>query len=144
MLLLSTSVWLGGYVAIALVARTAAKTLEPAQRVAFFRGLGRTYLWVGTGALVVALVSGALLARSHAWDAAMVVTLVVAVLLVGSLAVAVRQARQLTRLRRRALTEADAGLQQRIGRSQRAAGWLRALLGLLSVILVVMGAVLAS
>ena len=42
-LLLATAVWIGGLVAIFVVARVAHATLGPAERVAFFRGLGRAY-----------------------------------------------------------------------------------------------------
>ena len=38
LLVLATSVWLGGYVALAVVARASATSLEPAARVAFFQG----------------------------------------------------------------------------------------------------------
>ena len=55
---LASCIWVGGYVAIAVVARAAARTLEPAPRVAFFRALGRSYLLVGGPALVVALGTG--------------------------------------------------------------------------------------
>ena len=40
---LSSSVWVGGYVAIADVARVTTRTLTHDQRVAFFGSLGRTY-----------------------------------------------------------------------------------------------------
>ena len=143
-LLLATSIWIGGYVAIVVVARVATATLEPRARVAFFRSLGRAYLRVGVPALVLALVAGAVLA----WDGpkgglfAAIVT-VVAVLLV-SFAVAVVQARRMTRLRHR-LTETptDERLRADVARGARAAGTLRAVLGLLSVALVVLGAFLA-
>lgn len=67
--ILATSVWVGGYVAVAVVARAASATLDAAGRVAFFRSLGRSYLWVGVPALVIALATGAILARDHDWDA---------------------------------------------------------------------------
>lgn len=66
-----------------MVARSAARTLEPAHRVAFFRSLGRSYLLVGGPALIVALGSGAALAGEHAWDGTLVAALVVAVGLVA-------------------------------------------------------------
>ncbi len=40
-LVLATAVWVGGLVAIFVVARVADATLRAAERVAFFRGLGR-------------------------------------------------------------------------------------------------------
>lgn len=58
---LASCIWVGGYVAT--------RTLEPGQRVAFFRGLGRSYLLVGGPALVLALGAGAGLLSDHAWTA---------------------------------------------------------------------------
>ncbi|MGH3192754.1 MAG: hypothetical protein ACRDPY_50805 [Streptosporangiaceae bacterium] len=40
-LVLATAVWVGGLAAIFVVARVAHATLAAAERVAFFRGLGR-------------------------------------------------------------------------------------------------------
>lgn len=144
-LVLSTSVWIGGYVAIGVVARTAAMTLEPAARVAFFRTLGRSFLRVGTPALVVALVSGAVLAGHHPWNAALLISAIIAVLLLALLGVAVRQARQMTRLRHAALQSgADLATVPAIQRGRRTADILRAALGVLSAILVVFGCFMAG
>lgn len=142
---LATSVWVGGYVAIGVVARTATTTLDAGSRVAFFRSLGRAYLRVGVAALAVALLTGGLLLRDHGWDALVVLTVAVAALLVVLLGVAVDQARRMTRLRRRALAaRADDDLAGRVRRGGRAAGILRAVLGVLTLALVVLGAVLAT
>ena len=46
-LVLATAVWIGGLVAIFVVARVAHATLGTAERVSFFRGLGRAYGFVG-------------------------------------------------------------------------------------------------
>jgi len=141
-LIMATSVWLGGYVAIGVVARAAAQTLEPAQRVTFFRSLGRSYLWVGVSALVVSYVAGAVLIRDHSWDGLMISNVVLAALLIVGLAVAVRQARRMTRLRH-AMIE-DPSLRAQVDRQARAATGLRASLGLITLALVVLGAFLAS
>lgn len=143
--ILATSVWVGGYVAIVVVARTATATLEPGARVTFFRSLGRSYLRVGLPALIVALVTGGVLARDLGWDGLLIATVVVAAVLLVSFAVAVVQARRMTRLRRRLLESPDdTGLSDQVRRGARAAGSLRAVLGLLSVALVVLGAFLAT
>lgn len=63
----AVSIWIGGYVAIAVVARASTATLGAAERVTFFRSLGRSYFWVGAPALVVALVAGGVLARDLDW-----------------------------------------------------------------------------
>lgn len=142
---LATSIWIGGYVAIAVVARTATTTLSPAERVTFFRSLGRTYFWVGCPALIVALATGAVLTRDLAWSALLTTTVVIAALLVVSFAVAVAQARRMTRLRRALLQSPDdEQLNTRVRAGARAAGGLRAALGVLSVALVVLGAFLAA
>lgn len=142
--ILAGCVWVGGYVAIAVVARTAAAVLEPGQRVVFFRALGRAYLLIGAPALVIALGTGAGLLRDHPWDATLIATTAVAAALAGSFAVAVVQARRMTRLRRAALADPqETGLARRISTGARAAAALRAALGLLSVTLVVLGSFLA-
>ncbi|MDN5768639.1 MAG: hypothetical protein L0H96_23250 [Humibacillus sp.] len=144
-LVLATSVWVGGYVAIVVVARTATATLEPAARVRFFKTLGRRYLWVGAPALLVALATGALLLRGHRWDGLLIATVVAAVALLGLLAVAVGQARRMTALRRRAVTDpANTGLTQQVSRAARGAAALRGLLGLLTLTLVILGAFLST
>lgn len=143
-LLLATSIWVGGYVAIAVVARTASTTLTAEDRVAFFRTLGRAYFWVGTPALVVALVTGAVLTRDADHGALFTAAVVIAVLLILSFAIAVVQARRMTQLRRQLLSSDDLQLAERVRRGAAAAGALRGLLGLLSVALVVLGACLAT
>lgn len=143
--ILSTSIWVGGYVAIVVVARAATATLDTGARVVFFRSLGRSYLRVGLPALIVALVSGGVLARDQRWGAVLIATVVVAAVLLASFAVAVVQARRMTRLRRRLLeSPADEQLIEQVRRGARAAGSLRGVLGLLSVALVVLGAFLAT
>ena len=57
-LVIAAAVWTGGLVAIFVVARVAQRTLQPRERVAFFRGLGRAYGPVGSVALAVALGCG--------------------------------------------------------------------------------------
>ena len=67
-LVLATAVWIGGLVAIFVVARVAQATLGAAERVAFFRSLGRAYGLVGGVVLTAALASGAVLAATYRWD----------------------------------------------------------------------------
>ncbi|HZY76797.1 MAG TPA: hypothetical protein VFE40_10790 [Jatrophihabitantaceae bacterium] len=142
---LASCIWVGGYVAIAVVARTAVHTLDTAHRVAFFRALGRSYLWVGTPALVVALGTGAGLLTDRAWTGTATAAVIVAAALVVSLAIGVVQARRMTRLRSAALAEPqDAVLQQRVGRGARGATILRAAIGLLSFALIALGSLLAT
>ncbi len=141
---LATSIWVGGYVAIVVVARAATATLDDATRVAFFRSLGRSYLWVGFPALLIALAAGGVLARGVVKDGTYLAVVASAAVLLISFAVAVAQARRMTRLRRGLLRSPDdAALRARVGRGARAAGGLRAVLGLLTLVLVVLGAFVA-
>ncbi len=144
-LVLATSAWVGGYVAVVVVARTAAATLEPAVRVRFFRSLGRRYLWVAGPALLVALVTGAVLLRDHDWNGLLTATTVAAFALLALLAVAVGQARRMTKLRRRSVADpANTRLTQQVATAARGAAALRALLGLLTLALVFLGAFLVT
>jgi len=145
LLALAGSVWVGGFVALVVVARVATQTLGPAERVAFFRRLGRVYGVVGNVALVVALATGAAVAYDRPWDGTLVAATVVAVGVVVATAVGIVQARRMTRLRRAALQHpGDTALVGRIRRGARDAGMLRGLIGLLSIALLVLGVVLAS
>ena len=142
---LASCIWIGGYVAIAVVARTAATTLDARNRVAFFRALGRSYLRVGTPALVVALGTGAGLLSDHRWDATLTAAVVVAAALVASLTVGVAQARRMTRLRGRSVSAPDdESLTRQVARGARRATLLRAAIGLLSLALIALGALLAT
>jgi hypothetical protein len=142
---LSSCIWAGGYVAIAVVARVAARTLHPAQRVVFFRGLGRSYLLVGAPALVIALGTGGGLVSGHGWDGLLVAAVVVAAALVGSLAIGVVQARRMSRLRATALSANEAGpFNNRVRQGARSAAMLRATIGVLTLALIALGSLLAT
>ena len=141
---LAASIWVGGLVAIFVVARAAAASLEPAQRVAFFQALGRRYGVVGSAALLVALGTGAALLRGHAWNELLVAAAIVAGALLVAAGAGMAQARAMTRLRRRALSETvDPALQLRLRRGALLAGALRSMIALLTLVLVVLGAALA-
>ncbi len=145
LLVVTTSIWLGGYVAMAVVARASAKSLEPAVRVAFFRALGRAYLPVGAAALAVGFISGGVLLRQRPVDVLSITAVLIAVLLVVCLGVAVAQARRMTRLRQQiGAAPDDERLQMKASSDGRAATTLRALLGVLSLVLVVLGSMMAA
>lgn len=144
-LVLASCVWVGGYVAIAVVAQVAIRTLEPVVRVAFFRGLGRSYLRVGAPALVIALGAGAALAAEHAWDGALIAAAVLAATLVVALVIGVLQARRMTRLRSARLAAPhNEHLDRLVQRGARRATALRAVIGLLSLALIAIGALLTA
>jgi len=145
LLLIGAGVWLGGYVAIPVVVLAARRSLAPAERVAFFRALGRAYLPVGGGALALALLSGGVLLFDRPRDATTVALAALAAALVALLAVAVAQARRMTRLRAAAAaTPNDAGLAARAAAGGRLAAALRALLGVITLVLFVLGAGLGA
>ena len=145
LLMLAACVWLGGYVAIAVVAGTAKRALDAQSRVTFFRALGRAYLPVGLAALIAAFGSGALLLDQRGWDVLGVATACLGVALVVLLGVAVVQARRMTRLRQRMVQAPDdAALASRVKAGGLAAAVLRALLGALSAALLVLGCLAAA
>jgi uncharacterized membrane protein len=143
---LAASIWVGGLVAIFVVARAASATLEPAQRVALFRSVGRSYGVVGSVALLVALITGALLLRGHPWEALLSAAAIVAATLLVVLAAGMAQARAMTRLRRRALAQPFGGeaLEAAVRRGAILATILRATIGVLTLALVLLGAALTS
>ncbi len=98
-LVLATSIWVGGLVAMAVVARVASRTLTAVERVHFFRDLGRAYGPVGGAALLTALGAGATLVVDQPLDGLIVAGSVVAGALVVTAAVGVVQARLMTQLR---------------------------------------------
>ena len=140
--LLGLSVWAGGLVAIFVVARTAARTLDAPRRVEFFRALGRTYAVVGNTALVLTLACGALLLRAHPWTAAQVSAAAVAGALLLATLAGILQARAMTRLRQRAL-EPGSVTAGAVRRGAVLAAALRGVIGILTLLLIVLAAALA-
>ena len=142
--LFAVSVWVGGFVTIAVVTRVVRRQLPMPAQVAFFRSLGRGFGVVGGLALGVALLTGGALLSRRGWDAWAAVAVVLAVALVLATGAGVVQARGMTRLRQRAVREPrDAVLTARIERNARRALVLRALIGALTVALLAFGAALA-
>jgi hypothetical protein len=143
-LVLATSIWVGGLVTIAVVARVASRTLTAAERVHFFRDLGRTYGPVGGAALLTALGAGATLVVDQPLDGLIVAGSVVAGALVVTTAVGVVQARLMTQLRLWAAANAeDPRACYVVLRGAFRAAVLRLLIGALSVALMFL-AVLAG
>ena len=138
----SAAIWIGGLVAIFVVARAASATLDRAQRIAFFRALGRAHGIVGGVALLVALLSGAILLDDHPWDGLLTASAIVAVALLVATAAGVAQARAMTRLRRSALASAESA--ERVRRGAVMAAALRGAIAILTFTLVVLGAALVA
>lgn len=143
---LASAIWIGGLVTIFVVARVASRTLDPDHRVAFFRGLGRVYGILGSGALLVALGTGALLLdREHAWDELAVAGAAVAGALLLATGLGMAQARAMTRLRGRALDDpGDPGLADRVRRGAALADVLRGAIGVLTLAILLLASALIA
>ena len=143
--LVAVSVWLGGFVTIALVARVVRSELPVPAQVAFFLALGRVYGVVAGLALGIALLTGGALLLRRGWDEWATVAVLLALALVLATGAGVVQARGMTRLRQRALREPrDPALTAHIERNARRALVLRAMIGALTVALLALGTALAS
>jgi hypothetical protein len=143
--LLGASVWIGGFVAIAVAARIARRQFGRLDQLAFFRALGREYAVIGVPALLIALIAGGMLLEDRPWDATASAAVAVAGALMLTTAAGVAQARGMTRLRTRALREPDdAALTLRVRRGAAVASAHRAAIGLLSLALLALAAVLAA
>jgi hypothetical protein len=144
-LVLATAVWIGGLVAIFVAARVAHATLGVAERVTFFRGLGRAYGPVGGVALAAALASGAVLASARSWSGQLTASAAVAAALVAVTVAGVVQARRMTRLRQDALcTPGRPELTARVRTGARSDAVLRATIAALSLALLALGVVVAT
>ena len=140
--LLASSIWVGGLVTIFVVARAATATLSPQHRIELFRALGRSYGIVGGAALLVAIGCGVALLAGHPWEWRLVVTAALASNLLFVTAIGIWQARRMTRLRRRALSEP--ALEGAVGRGALVARLLRGAIGLNTLTLLALAAALAS
>lgn len=138
-LLVSSAVWLGGWVALVVVSRSTSATLDRAARVAFFRHFGRRWGIVSTVALLLAYATGGMFLFATTWDSVSTWLVVLAVTLLVILGPGVLQARRMSRLRRAALAApADEQLASRVRSSRRAAVALRGGIGLLSLAMLVL------
>ena len=142
-LLLATSIWIGGFVAIAIVARVARHELDLPTQIAFFRRLGRRYLVVGGGSLAVALASGGSLLALGDWTPTKTVAVALGLTLTLATVVGVIQARDLTRIRARNLVAQNAASVEGERSAVARAALLRASIGALTVALLAVGSAIA-
>lgn len=144
-LVLGASVWIGGFVTIIVLSRSARMTLQPTQRVDLMRHFGRSYLPVAFIAMVLIVVAGGGLLAQRPWDTlATVLVLIVAATVIAT-AIGVIQARAMTRLRRRLLAAPDSrDLSQQVNRGARRARVLRSAIGVLSVAMFAMALACAT
>lgn len=143
--LLASAIWVGGLVAIAVVAQVARRTLDPSTRVAFFRRLGRAYGLVGGASLAVALGTGAALLPRPLGSGRNEAAIALAAALVVATIAGVRQARSITRLRVDALSRLRTPeMNERVRRATLRATVLRASIGSLTLALLALAAVIAT
>ena len=141
---IAAAVWVGGFATLVVVRRVSNATLPPPQRVLLFRGLGRTFGPVSGIALTVALLSGAVLLSGQQWDWRVTLTCALAAALVGTTALGVVQARRMTERRVEHLRHPhDEHQAERVRRGARATTALRAAIGVLTLALVISGALLS-
>ena len=140
--MLAGSVWVGSLVCLALVARVASRHLDGPARVSLFRAIGRLYAVVGTGALVVAIAVGVVLAWPLPDASGTVVTaLVLAGILVVLTGAGMAQARRMTLRRQHVLgAPRDPDGQRAVARGATAAGALRGAMAAVTFVIVVLGA----
>jgi general stress protein CsbA len=138
--LIAASIWIGSLLCLALVARVAAKVLDPPARVALFRGIGQLYRVVGTSALVASIAAGAALAGSPSeWSVTIDVVAVLAGVLVVLTAVGMAQARRMTVVRRHAIVlPDDETAVVAVRRGAATAGVLRGLMATVTLAIVVL------
>jgi hypothetical protein len=144
--LFAASVWIGSLVCLAVVASAARSSLDPSAQVAFFRTLGRRYGIVGNAGLATAIGVGlAMLWPPSSWGRLEDTTVALTGLLVVVTGLGIRQARSMTRLRRRLLDEPGRDeLERQVRSGARVAVGLRSViaavsLAILSVVAVLIG-----
>ena len=133
--LVGGAIWVGGFVCVTVVTRIVRAKFAPADRVVFFRALGRIWGSVSLAGFAVAGLCGALLFARAGGDrrATLIALLAALVLLVTGAGIV--QARRMTRLH----TEVGRGDRARAAALPRAATRalaLRGLIGLLTFALV--------
>lgn len=125
-LILSAAIWVGGFVAIAVVTRAARRTLAPDVQVRFFRAVGRSFGRVSSVALIVALAIGAILLSDRSWSGLLITAVVLTALLVLTTACGAAQARRMGDARQQALSAPHRPeLVERVRCGARNAGALR-------------------
>lgn len=131
---LGGGLWMGGFIAIMIVSTTSKTSLGAQDRIALFRGLGRSYLRVAIVAFLAVVIPGAVLLAFRPWDGYSLAIVVLAAALVVVTALGVRQARQLTRMRKAAAESPNDGTSAAtLARKAAAARILRTAIGLLSL-----------
>lgn len=140
--MLAASIWVGSLACLAFVSSVARRVLDAPSRVALFQGIGRVYGIVGTGALLVGIAAGVAIAgRPSQWSVGVTASIALAMLLVALTGVAMAQARAMTVHRQRAVDDPhDESAANLIRRGATTASALRGAMGLLTLIILALGA----
>lgn len=142
-LVLGTAIWLGGFITLLVLSPVSRKTLRPEDRVALFRGFGRSYLVVASVGMVLIVVPGGILLGQRDWDGLATTLVILVACTVAATAVGVVQARAMTRLRKAALSSPD-DLMPHVDRGARRALVLRSAIGVLTVAMYVVAIACAA
>ncbi|HEY5303285.1 MAG TPA: hypothetical protein VIJ86_04440 [Acidimicrobiales bacterium] len=139
---MAVSIWVGGMVCIAVVARVARDALDEVAQVAFFRSLGRRYAMVGMTSLLVAIAAGLALSWSSVSSSRTIdaVLSLAGILLVATM-FGMRQARAMTTLRLVMIANpTDSSVANSLHRGRRLANAIRALMAFATFAIVFLGA----
>jgi uncharacterized membrane protein len=139
---IAVSIWVGGMVCIAVVAKVAREVLDEASQVAFFRSVGRRYGVLGTSSLLVAVAVGLALSwpslsSSRTIDAALSLAGFLLVVTIFGM----RQARAMTTLRRVMIANpADRSMANSLHHGRRWATAIRGLMALITLAIIILAA----
>jgi hypothetical protein len=140
--MLGASIWVGSLVCLAVVAAASRRVLDQRARVALFRQVGRLYGIIGTGALLVAIVAGLVLAWP--WSAitrGLAVEFVLSGVLVAVSVAGMVQARRMTVARQRLVDRpGDGSAETSVLQGARVAMALRGAIALVTLMIVILGA----
>ena len=140
--LLTASIWVGGMVCIAIVAKAARGVLDESSQVAFFRAVGRRYGMVGTASLLIAIAAGLALSwPPSSWSRTIDAAVVLAGVLVVATIAGMMQARAMTALRRKLIANAgDSSTAVALRRGRLLANGIRGLMALMTLAIVILAA----
>jgi uncharacterized membrane protein len=140
--LIAASIWVGGMVCIAIVAKAARGVLDESSQVAFFRAVGRRYGMVGTASLLIAIAAGLALSwPPSSWSRTIDAAVVLAGVLVVATIAGMMQARAMTALRRKLIANAgDSSTAVALRRGRLLANGIRGLMALMTLAIVILAA----
>jgi len=140
--LIAASIWVGGMVCLAIVAKAARGVLDESSQVAFFRAVGRRYGMVGTTSLLIAIAAGLALSwPPSSWSRAIDAAAVLAGVLVVATIAGMMQARAMTALRRKLIANPrDSSTAVALRRGRLLANGIRGLMALMTLAIVILAA----